>query len=128
MLLGERLQELIFVDEAARDGDLAGLVAGVLGLVEDFPELIFVDEAEVDEHLADAPAAAALAFAVATAVRVGTGLAPAAGALLARPAWRRPWPPACRQASPPASPYPEADSPWHRSHLSASPCSRQLLN
>ena len=52
-LLGEGLEELVFGDEAAADGDLAGQLAGGLGFVEDVPELVVVDEAEVDEDLAE---------------------------------------------------------------------------
>src|SRR5262249_14421313 len=57
VLLGQSAQELLVGDEAARHGDLAGELVAALGFVEDFPELVFVDEAKVDEDLAQAPAA-----------------------------------------------------------------------
>src|SRR5207245_748507 len=77
MLLGEHLEELFVVDEAARDGDMAGELAGGLGLVEDAPELIVIDEAEIDEHLPDP----------ALARRATVFPAPRRG-LLARRRWR----------------------------------------
>ena len=59
MLIGEGREQLVLGDEAARNGDLPGELAGVLRLVEDFPELVLVDEPEIDEHLAYLAAARA---------------------------------------------------------------------
>ena len=59
VLFGQGLQELVVGDQAARDCRLAGELTGALGLFEDVPELFLVNEAKVDQHLADAAAAAA---------------------------------------------------------------------
>ena len=59
VLFGQRLEQLVLVDEALGHGRLPGRHAGVLGLVEDVPELVVVDETEVDEHLAEFALAAA---------------------------------------------------------------------
>src|SRR5437660_1736348 len=58
MLIGKGLKQLVFGDEATRQSDLAGLLGRGLGFFEDVPQLIFIEEAKVNEHLAEATAAA----------------------------------------------------------------------
>ncbi len=59
MLVGQRGQELVLIDQATRQRNLAGGLAGALALFEDVPELVFVDEAKIDQDLSEAAAAAA---------------------------------------------------------------------
>src|SRR5439155_17232446 len=66
VLLGHGLEQLLLVDQAAGHGHLAEALRGGLGLVEQLPELVVVDEAEVDEDLAElAPPAVTLGGALA---------------------------------------------------------------
>jgi len=58
VLLGEGLEELVFVDKAAVESGLPDAAAATFGFFENFPELLFGDEAQVNEDLSKlAPAA-----------------------------------------------------------------------
>jgi len=58
VLLGEGLEELVFVNEAAVESGLPNAGAAAFGFFENFPKLLFGEEAQVDEDLSElAPAA-----------------------------------------------------------------------
>src|SRR5262249_10287639 len=67
-------EELVFGNQAARQGHLARQLRGILGFFEDIPKLIFVDEAQVDEHLADLTATAVCSLSLANRSRLGRRL------------------------------------------------------